>query len=84
MATFDGGVVLFGGVYDAPRSDTWILTDDSWRRVLPEPEPKARADAAHEWDPVRREMVLFGGDGRFDAFGDTWTLSPALNVPLAP
>lgn len=46
-------------------NEMWAWDDRSWTRLPPPPlSPSARTDASMAWDPVRKQVVLFGGVGR--------------------
>ncbi|MBI3178027.1 MAG: hypothetical protein HYZ27_00100 [Deltaproteobacteria bacterium] len=82
--------VLFGG-YDgnATTHDTWVWDTDkaSWDLVIPEHRPPARELAAAAYDPVRRQVVLFGGwavERGVWGFDDMWAWTGADWVDLAP
>lgn len=80
MATFGKHVVLFGGQADFFRmtAGTWVLKSGSWKRLHPDVSPAGRQGAELEWDSVRDEAVLFGGQGRASSCpAVTWTLDPA-------
>ena len=75
-----GKTYLFGGV--DPRA--WVALNDLWEwdgqawAEVPVPQdarPPGRYDTALAYDPVRKSLILFGGDvveiGP-DPFGDTW------------
>lgn len=76
-----GVAVLFGGIAnDTPLGDTWIWSADAgWRRALPATSPPPRFGHAMAYDPIRDEIVLFGGfnqQSRDDTWvwnGETWT-----------
>jgi hypothetical protein len=70
-------MIVFGGVSGLPRRDTWMLSLGSrptWVELLPPPpEPSPRSGHAVVLDPVRRRLMVFGGeDGRLR--NDTWSL----------
>ncbi|MEM6532042.1 MAG: hypothetical protein AAF654_05430 [Myxococcota bacterium] len=77
-----GESVLFGGIREnlsiSRWSETYTFNGAQWRLVSPtDPEadgnPAARSAPAMAYDPVRQEVVLFGGQSRTGAdFGDTW------------
>ena len=86
-ATHLDRIVLFGGLTDPDSSnlryelnDTWEWTGLRWIPVYTQQSPDARSSHAMAYNPIRREVVLFGGsnlhdtDPRGDAtyFGDTW------------
>jgi hypothetical protein len=74
-----GRVILFGG--HSPNggsgsnqlADTWTWTGTTWTQLAPAHAPPAHSDAAIARDPVRDEVVLFGG-GSADGTpcADTW------------
>lgn len=68
-------VVLFGGTAAGssnPLSDTWIWNGANWKQVHPAHHPPARLWHSMAYDPVHREVVLFGGDGGAYFLNDTW------------
>ncbi len=79
-------VVVFGGTTPSPiepgmmpgppephRGDTWELGDDGWQEIATAISPSARVGVKGAWDPVREEIVVFGGrNDAGDALGDTW------------
>jgi hypothetical protein len=74
-----GNVVLFGG-YDYSLhvcpcflGDTWTWNGSDWTPQAPADSPSARASAAIAYDPVRKQVVLFGGVSGGGGGGDTWT-----------
>lgn len=82
----DGTALLFGGSATSATSsttlnDTWAWTSSGWRQLTPGHAPTARFGAAMQFDPVRREVVLFGGTSISPTFVetplcDTWTWRP--------
>jgi hypothetical protein len=72
----DGRVLMFGGTQcDActPLADTWEWDGTSWIAITSPTRPPARMYPAFAYDPIRKAMVMFGGDaGDFSALGDTW------------
>ncbi len=67
--------VLFGGTTgntSTPLSDTWIWNGTGWKQVFPAHHPPARFWHTMAYDPIRREVVLFGGDGGSQFLNDTW------------
>ncbi|MDQ1711160.1 MAG: large repetitive protein [Frankiaceae bacterium] len=84
-------VVLFGGwgnppampretsfeqwLSDTVLGDTWVLEGTRWRQVTTQ-GPTARRQHAMAYDPVTREIVLFGG------YGDTQRGSPEIGLAL--
>lgn len=90
------GVMLFGGrsnpAYEGTPvflSDTWLWADGRWTRQQPQTNPSPRGEAAVALDPIRRQVVLFGGRTDFGntaspLLGDTWTWDGAIWVKVAP
>lgn len=74
-ATFGERLVLFGGDRgNRTPTATWILKSDSWRRRPLTESPGPRPGALFAWDPVRAEVVLFGG-WKGPYVDETWALS---------
>jgi len=79
------GVILHGGaVIDGararPRDDSWRWTGAGWQPLqlvgVPRVAPRARRFEALAYDPVRRRVVLFGGQTTDGAgLDDTWLLT---------
>lgn len=69
--------VMFGGrVSDLPAhlvSTTWAWDGSDWEELDPASHPSAREWHAMAYDPVRDEMVMFGGYDGKETTGDTWT-----------
>jgi methionine-rich copper-binding protein CopC len=71
-------VVLFGGLTGSaagtavPANDTWVWDGISWEKKTPATTPPGRNAAQITWDPVREEVVLFGGEAGA-VLSDTWT-----------
>jgi hypothetical protein len=90
-AIFDAAqrrMIVFGGYseYSSRLNDTWDLSLDPpavWRQTVPPitNPPSARHDYAAAYDPIRRRLVLFGGNTCTAACyqSDTWLL--ALSGP---
>lgn len=86
--------ILFGG-YDGqyPQlrllNDTWMWNGANWAQVTPVHSPEPRGDHAMAFDPVRGEVVLFGGyDGTYrrDTWiwdGSDWIQKNPSNMPTA-
>ncbi|MGB9030442.1 MAG: kelch repeat-containing protein, partial [Acidobacteriaceae bacterium] len=73
-------VVLFGG-YSADSTagvsgwlgDTWIWSGANWTQQNPATSPSGRTSSAAVYDPIRHNVVLFGGQDSGDNFlNDTW------------
>ena len=67
-------IVLFGGSNSNgdDLSETWTW-DGHWTLQNPKTSPPARVDAAGAYDPIRRNVVMFGGVSNGAALADTWT-----------
>ncbi|HUQ84533.1 MAG TPA: hypothetical protein VM076_25490 [Gemmatimonadaceae bacterium] len=69
-------LVLFGGAAELTGTLEW--NGDDWRRTVDSASsPFPRAGAAMTWEPVRRAVVMFGGQPRRapnapSALCDTW------------
>ncbi len=80
--------VLFGGysIANTPIGDTWEWTGEDWVEATPTsgPSPSPRALHHMAWDPIRKEILLFGGlstsTGQLDDLwgwnGSRWALVP--------
>jgi hypothetical protein len=63
---------MFGG--NPLANDLWSYDGQSWIQVATQPGPSPRRFAVLVADPVRGELLLFGGtDITGVAYGDTWT-----------
>jgi hypothetical protein len=65
-------VILFGGIdsYAA----TWLWDGNQWTLVRPAVSPPGRFGAAAAYDPVARQVMLFGGRlGAGEVVNDTWS-----------
>jgi hypothetical protein len=78
--------ILYGGrILDTEAGDVWQWRPDpwpvaQWTRLAPAGDiPRARWGAASVYDPVRRRLVVFGGDSG-GALQDAWALE--LSGPL--
>jgi hypothetical protein len=75
-----GGVVLFGGENDSNNGQAfnqlWLYKGGAWSQVPANAPPPARWQAQLTYDPIHRELVLYGGVSALGAtLGDTWTFS---------
>jgi hypothetical protein len=84
-------LVWLGGA-GAAMGDIWVLSlsgTPAWSlHAASGPLPAARSHASAAYDPVRDQLVVFGGlDAGAGALGDVWTLSldPSFTwTPVAP
>ncbi|MFN2543944.1 MAG: hypothetical protein ABR600_05145 [Actinomycetota bacterium] len=61
-------VVSFGGC--CFQGDTWVFGHGAWTKADPGAlAPSARASNVMAYDPIRRNIVMFGGS----QYGETWT-----------
>jgi len=86
-----GLAILYGGTWNTDVSaETWLWNGSNWALQSPVHSPEPLADHAMAYDPVRGNIVLFGGaraDGSMS--GDTWVfngtdwqqMQPATNPP---
>lgn len=74
-------IILFGGrTADGLSGETWALSLNglgstaNWRKLAPPTSPLPRFGHSMAYDPVRRKVVLTGGEGASagQSFGDTW------------
>jgi len=68
-------IVLFGGTAassSAPLNDTWLWDGSTWKQALPAHNPPARLWHSMAYDPVHRQVLLFGGDAGTQFLNDTW------------
>lgn len=61
------GVVLFGGWSPSggcgsPVGDTWSFSNGQWNQLSYSVAPSARQGAAMDYDPIRGQVLLFGGE----------------------
>ena len=69
-------VVLFGGTNASGQTsfgDAWEWDGTTWTPIATDRAPSPRTGGGMVHDPVRRELVLFGG-GFLNRLDDTWTL----------
>lgn len=70
-------LILFGGQTTAgASSETWAWNGTDWTQLAPAIPPPARAYGSMTYDPIRHQIVLFGGEtmGAYTGLlGDTWT-----------
>ncbi|MGB8295883.1 MAG: kelch repeat-containing protein [Polyangia bacterium] len=78
-----GKTYVFGGWSGQPSSpyldELWEWDGSSWSQVKTDVRPSARENAAMAYDPVRKSLILYGGDNNLDTntgevsvLGDTW------------
>jgi cysteine-rich repeat protein len=86
MLAFDGKrgrVIMFGGHQrtieggNAYLTDTWSWDGSNWTELHPTTVPDGRMNGAMSYDPLRDQIVLFGGTNAIDQIGNvplkTWT-----------
>jgi hypothetical protein len=77
----EGAFVLFGGEGGALYGDTWLFGDAGWSSLctgstnLCSCGPCPRAYQAAAYDPVRRQVMMFGGRNDETSLQDTWVFS---------
>ena len=82
-------LVLFGGSPNGGYTaldDTWIWDGSNWSAMTPLARPAGRRDAAMAYDPVLRQVLLFGGipTGYGVELADSWLwVGGADTSPLA-
>ncbi len=68
-------IVLFGGTASGsstPLNDTWLWNGITWYQFHPAHSPPARLWHSMAYDPVHKQVVLFGGDSGSEFLNDTW------------
>ena len=70
--------VLYGGENTAAGNtvvlgETWEFNGTTWTQRTPAANPGKRTKAAMAYDPVRKQMVLFGGNNGTNLLRDAWT-----------
>jgi hypothetical protein len=73
-------IVLFGGSAASRKisegiqifSDTWLWNGTDWINATGELRPPARDGTRLSWDPVRKVVVMFGGNTGSTELSDTW------------
>ncbi len=73
-----GTVVMFGGYEVSTASvvylnDTWTFDGTTWTQATGKAAPPPRAAGAMAYDPIMKQVVLFGGYNGSTYLGDTWT-----------
>ncbi len=72
-----GKVVMFGGWNPTQRvpnlNKTWRWTGTAWQKLNPATSPMGRGWGIAVLDPVRKNVVLTGGDGDTIRTDNTWT-----------
>jgi hypothetical protein len=82
--------VLFGGLHEEQgvKQDTWRYDGANWIKVTTDDWPSARMAMAMGYDPVHRQMLLYGGSSTMDVgeanLNDTWLWSVDTWVKLSP
>jgi hypothetical protein len=78
--------VLFGG-YSSPDTygDTWEWDGSTWTPITTTASPTPRSSAALGYDPLRKQLLLFGGgEGPANGTNETWTFDGTDWKPLSP
>lgn len=74
-------VVLFGGIDDY--DNTWLWNGQRWTLARPGASPPGRFDAAAAYDPVTRQVMVYGGRlGPGEVVCDTWAWTGTTWVEL--
>ncbi|HTR51063.1 MAG TPA: hypothetical protein VMJ10_10185 [Kofleriaceae bacterium] len=85
IVMFGGYGLVTGGTTD-DYNITWIRSGTSWAQPAAFAEPGLRWRTAEAYDPVRRRVVMFGGQSDTSGTGenDTWEWDGAKWSPIAP
>ncbi len=79
--------ILFGGVGGdgTPLNDLWEYRGGRWTPVITDgPTPPGRSSHGMAFDPERKAVVIFGGQGAGGTLGDTWLLCYGPQFTVAP
>ncbi len=83
-----GGMLLFGGVFDPGNlpttlDDTWRWDGATWTQITTSPHPEAHERLPMAYDPNTERVIAFDKNGTTWTFAsDTWTqLTPAMSPP---
>jgi hypothetical protein len=72
-----GKVVMFGGWNPTQKvpnlNKTWLWTGTAWKRLHPATSPMGRGWGITVLDPIRKNVVLTGGNGDTIRTDNTWT-----------
>jgi|HubBroStandDraft_3_1064219.scaffolds.fasta_scaffold21836_1 hypothetical protein len=72
-----GKLVMFGGFNPTQRipnlHETWLWTGTAWQKLHPATSPYGRGWAIAALDPIRKNVVLTGGNGDTIRTDNTWT-----------
>jgi hypothetical protein len=82
-----GGQTCDGGLCSVWLNDTWAWDGNDWTQLTPANAPPPRNSTSLAYDPVRQQLVLFGGIASccpavFD--GDTWLFDGANWIQATP
>ncbi len=70
-----GKTYVYGGsdaTYGQYLDDLWEWDGKVWVQVPADVRPSARTQAALAYDPARKSLILYGGNGSMGTVGDTW------------
>jgi len=71
-----GNVVMFGGSGPAyanfRTNNTWVWDGSNWSQLSPPNSPSPRDGAKMVYDPIRQELVLYGGTTQSGDVHETW------------
>ena len=88
--TATGQMILFGGIgvsklyTTTGRTTTWDWNGVTWVQLEPTHHPAARWGSSMVYDPLTRELVLFGGVSSTGVTGTTWTWNGTTWSKLSP
>lgn len=79
-----GESLMFGGQPPFQvTAETWLHRAGAWRQAFPITSPTLRSEPAVAWDPVGREILMFGGFGP-SALDETWLWTGSDWQPRTP
>ncbi len=81
-----GELVLFGGntALGMSLGDTWTWQAETWNPQTPAQSPPPRYNHAMAYDPIRRRVVLHGGESGGTVLSDTWEWDGVTWTQMVP
>ncbi len=79
-----GGTVVFGGIDDFYKNDTWHWDGQAWSQSSTTTRPSARYGASAVYDLARSRVLLFGGWNGSSYLNDTWVYDGQAWYELMP
>lgn len=82
-------IYLFGGSYSVEKdiwkyNDTWAWDGSNWQQIPLNNQPSIRDNAAMAYDPVHKNVLLYGGASIAAPLNDTWIWDGEAWTELQP